>query len=156
MIHFYGRERAERLARAYSANQPRLLSSHSLVVTETASGEIAGAANVYGYDVLAAQASGQPIALVNPNPTVIELFCASIAQAAPHPNAARLFVRWWLSRPTQLWFRDELKRLSARKDVQNDSRLLNANVRYVFSNPADSANAADLVRTFNTIFNVPG
>jgi hypothetical protein len=82
---------------------------------------------------------------------VIELLCVSIAKAAPHPNAVRLFERWFLSRPTQLWVRDELKRISARKDVKNNPLLLDPKVHYVISNPADSANAASVVRPGMTV-----
>lgn len=156
MQTFFGKNRAEALIRAYAANQPRLIASHSLAVNQTTAGELVGDVNAYGYDVLAAQRAGQPIELVNPNPTVIELFCVGIVKAAPHPNAARLFVRWLLSRPTQQWVRDVLQRISARKDIRNNPLLLNPKVRYVISNPADSITGADVVPTFNAAFGVSG
>jgi len=154
MQRFYGEKRGIALARAYAANAARMISSHSLSVSLTASGELAAAANAYGYDALQSKENGQPVVLVNPNPTVIELHCVSIAAAAPHPNAARLLERWWLSRRTQVWARDELHRISSRKDVKNDPRLLDPKVHYVISNPADSVNAAEEIRTFNAIFNI--
>lgn len=79
----------------------------------------------------------------------------AILKTAPHPNAARLFERWFLSRDTQGWVRSELHRISARKDVTNDPRLLDRRVRYVISNPDDSPNAAALVKAFKAIFNLP-
>jgi iron(III) transport system substrate-binding protein len=156
MRKFFGAERGTALARAYAANAPRMIPSHSLSVDLTAAGELAAAANAYGYDALESKQKGQPVDFVNPDPTVIELHCISIAAQAPHPNAARLLERWWLSRPTQLWVRDGLHRISARKDVQNDPRLLDPKARYVIVDPADSANAGDAVRTFNAIFSIAG
>jgi hypothetical protein len=63
--------------------------------------------------------------------------------------------RWWLSRDTQQWFRQTLHRATARKDIQNDPRLLDPKVRYLISNPADSVNAPEQIRDFNEAFNRP-
>jgi iron(III) transport system substrate-binding protein len=156
MKRFFGRDRALALARAYGANQPRLVQSHSQAVNLLLSGEVAAAANAYAYDLLLQRDRGLPVDFVNPVPTVLELGCVAILKSAPHPNAARLMVRWWLSRDTQQWFRQALHRATARKDIQNDPRLLDPKVRYLISNPADSVNAAEQIRDFNEAFNRPG
>jgi iron(III) transport system substrate-binding protein len=72
MKHFYGRDRALALARAYGANQPRLVGSHSQAVSLLLSGEVAAAANAYAYDLLLQKDRGLPIDFVNPVPTVLE------------------------------------------------------------------------------------
>jgi iron(III) transport system substrate-binding protein len=156
MKRFYGSERALALARGYAANQPHFVQSHSQAVALLISGETAAAANAYAYDLLLQRDRGLPIDFVNPVPTVLELGCVEILKSPPHPNAARLMVRWWLSRDTQLWFRQALHRATARKDIQNDPRLLDPKVRYLISNPAESVNAADTIREFREIFNLPG
>jgi iron(III) transport system substrate-binding protein len=156
LTKFYGKDRADGLVRNYAANQPQLTSSHTLAVNSVVTGELPAAANVYGYYVLDQKESGKPVDFINPTPTIVEVQCIGILKTAPHPNAARLFVRWYLSRDTQSWIKDQLHRISARKDVRNDPRLLDPKVRYVFSNPDDSPNAANVVKAFKTLFNIPG
>ena len=153
---FFGKAHADAIVRNYAANQPPLISSHTLAVNSVATGELPAAANVYGYYVLEQKELGRPVDFVNPTPTVMEEESLAILKTAPHPNAARLFARWFLSRDTQTWVRQTLHRISARKDVQNDVRLLDPHVRYVISNPDDSPNAANLVKAFKTAFNIPG
>ncbi|HEY3885837.1 MAG TPA: extracellular solute-binding protein [Vicinamibacterales bacterium] len=153
---FYGRDRALDLARSYAANQPHFVQSHSQGVSMVVSGEAAGTANAYAYDLLLQRDHGLPIDFINPVPTILELGCVELLKSPPHPNAARLMERWWLSRDTQLWFRQALHRATARKDIQNDPRLLDPKVRYLISNPAEGAAAAETVREFREIFNLPG
>jgi iron(III) transport system substrate-binding protein len=156
MKRFYGRDRALDLARSYAANQPHFVQSHSQAVSILVSGEVAGAANAYAYDLLLQRDRGLPVDFVNPVPTVLELGCVELLKSPPHPNAARLMERWWLSRDTQLWFRQALHRATARKDIQNDPRLLDPKVRYLISNSTDSGAAAETVREFREVFNLPG
>jgi iron(III) transport system substrate-binding protein len=152
---FLGKSHADAIVRGYAANQPQLTSSHTLAVNSVGTGEFTAAANVYGYYALEQKDLGRSIDFVNPTPTVMEVQSIGIIKTAPHPNAARLFARWMLSRDTQQWIRRDLHRISARKDVKNDPRLLDPRVRYVISNPEDSPNAANLVKAFKTIFNLP-
>jgi iron(III) transport system substrate-binding protein len=155
MGRFFGQERADNLMRSYAANAPRLQPSHQILVNLTASGEVLAAPNAFSITCLRAQATGLPVALVNPVPTVIELGTAGVLRAAPHPNAARLFERWLLSRETSQWAVDTLYETSPRKDVKNDPRILNPHVRYAISDMSDldAVNAA--IKAFNAIFNIP-
>ena len=98
---------------------------------------------------------GAPVDFVNPVPTVLELATIQVVRNPPHPNAARLLARWIESRDTQQWIRTALHRASARKDVKNDPRLLDPHARYVISNPADSLNAPEIIRSYNAIFGRP-
>jgi len=152
---FYGKERTDALFRALAGNAPRLISNHTLATNLVIAGEIPAAANIYAYAALDASDQGRPVVLVNPTPTVIELGCIGLVRNAPHPNAARLFDRWLLARSTQQWIRGELHRISMRKDVQNDRRLLDPNVRYVIANPANSSHARSDIGDFKAIFGIP-
>ena len=93
---------------------------------------------------------------VNPDPTVIEPLAVAVLAAAPHPNAARLFYRWMLTRDTQQWIVAELNRISARKDVKNNPVVWGPQIRFIVSNPADSVHYQDYVHDFNAIFGVGG
>jgi len=153
---FYGRARNDQLMRALAANQPRLIESHTLGLTLIASGEVLGMAAAYGPDALIAKRKGLAVDFVNPTPTVMELDAFSILKDAPHPNAARLLLRWWLARDTQQWWTDNFISPSARKDVRSDRTLLDPHGRYVTTDPADSADYNADVRDFRTIFNIVG
>jgi len=152
---YYGQDRADGLMRAYAANKPHLLSSKQIGIQFIEAGDILAAPNMYGYDGLLEKRKGAPIDFVNPTPTFIELYPVAIMKDAPHPSAARLMVRWWLSLPTQEWQKEALGRLSPRKDAKNDPELLNGKVRYVVNNPTDSIYYNDDARAFNAIFDIP-
>jgi len=155
MKRFYGADRADALMRAYAANAPRMQGAHQIGVDLTATGEVLAVANAFGYTCLTAKAKGQPIELVNPVPTVIELGTIGVLKTAPHPNAARLFERWMLSRETEQWAADTLGESVPRKDVKNDPRILNPHVRYLISDMSDiDAINAD-IKAFNAIYNIP-
>jgi iron(III) transport system substrate-binding protein len=149
-----GASAADRLLRGFAANGARLTSSHNLTDQQAAAGEYAVALASHAHDILRLKKLGQPLELVNAAPTVAELVPISILKEAPHPNAARLFERWVLSRDTQQWIVSALERISARKDVQNDAVLWNAKMRIVISQPPNSADLSADIRTFNAIFGV--
>jgi iron(III) transport system substrate-binding protein len=155
MKRFYGAQRAVALMRAYAANQPRITSSHQLGITLVSAGDVLAAANVYGYACLQVKDQGGPIELVNPNPTVIEVGTAGVLKAAPHPNAARLFQRWLLSRQTQRWALATLGQTPSRKDVKNDPRVMNPRVRYLISDTSDLDVLNADIKEFNVLFNIP-
>lgn len=152
----YGQAKADALMRAIAANQPRMLGSKQLGITMIEAGDIWVAPNEYGYNALFEQRKGLPIDFVNPVPTVIEPYIVSVMKNAPHPNAARLMIRWWLSRETQQWAKDELGRISARKDVRNDPRLMGPDVKFLVSDPSGSPYYAEFVKAFNEFFSIPG
>jgi iron(III) transport system substrate-binding protein len=145
---------ADRLMQALAANAPVMVATHQLALTMTAAGEYAAAMNVYGYDVARLQKLGQPIALVNAPPTIGEINAVAIVKSAPHPNAARLFERWLLSRDTQAFVVASLGRISGRKDVRSDPAIWNPKMRIVITNPADSVGYADDVKAFETVFGI--
>lgn len=155
MKRFYGAARADNLMRSYAANAPRLQPSHQVGVDLAATGEVMAAVNAFGYVCLIAKDKGQPIELINPVPTVMELGTVGVLRAAPHPNAARLFERWLLARETEPWAVDTLRETVARKDVKNDPRILNPGVRYLISDMSDlDAIDAD-IKAFNAIYDIP-
>jgi iron(III) transport system substrate-binding protein len=155
MQTFFGKDYAVATARAFAANQPQLLASHTQLVTQLVDGEIAATADAYGYDVLLQKDHGAPVDFVNPDPTVLELATIQVVKNPPHPNAARLMARWIESRDTQAWIRATMHRVTARKDIQNDPRLLDPKIRYVISDPSDSVHAPDVIRAYNEIFGRP-
>ena len=155
MKRFYGAARADNLMRGYAANAPRLESSHQIGVDLAATGEVLAAVNAFGYTCLIAKDKGQPIELVNPVPTVIELGTVGVLRSAPHPNAARLFERWLLARETEQWAVDTLGETVARKDVKSDPRILNPHVRYLISDMTDLDAVNADIKAFNALYDIP-
>lgn len=158
MKRFYGDRRATEFMKALAANAPRMLNTHVVGVTMVETGDLAAAPNVYAYQAEQERRKGGSIAIVNPDPTVVELHCVAIVKNAPHPNAARLLERWMLSTETQEWVASlsGLGRIAARKDIKNDPMIWNEKVKYVVSDPATSVDYAQDVAAFNAIFGIPG
>jgi iron(III) transport system substrate-binding protein len=154
MKKYFGASYGDRLFAALAANAPVMVSTHQLALTMTAAGEYAAALNVYGYDVDRLAHQGQPIALVNAEPTVGEINAIAIVKSAPHPNAARLFERWLLSRDAQAFVVSALGRVSGRKDVKSNPTIWNPKMRIVITNPSDSGNYTDFVHAFNATFGI--
>lgn len=154
----YGEDGGNKLMKSLAANQPRMLNTHVVGISMVESGDLAGAPNVYAYQADQERRKGAQIAIVNPDPTVVELHCVAIVKNAPHPNAARLLERWMLSRETQNWIASlsGLGRIAARKDAVNDPAIWNDRVKYVISDPASSVNYAQDAAAFNAIFGIPG
>jgi iron(III) transport system substrate-binding protein len=154
----YGEDGGDKLMKALAANQPRMLNTHAVGITMVESGDLAGVPNIYAYQAEQERRKGAAIAIVNPDPTVVELHCVGIVKNAPHPNAARLLERWMLSKDTQDWIAslNGLGRIAARKDADDDPVIWNAKVKYVISDPSASTNYAQDAAAFDAIFGIPG
>ncbi|HYZ15762.1 MAG TPA: extracellular solute-binding protein [Candidatus Acidoferrum sp.] len=156
MCRALGKDKGDALMRAYTANGVQMINSHQLAENMVEAGEYTAALNTYGYDIARDAANKVSVALVNPDPTIVEIHAIAIVNKAPHPTAARLFERWLLSRETQSWIAASLGRISPRKDVKNNPAIWNPHIRFLISNPADSVNYAEDARSFNQIFGVAG
>jgi iron(III) transport system substrate-binding protein len=101
-----------------AAQKPRISRSAEEVTDGLLNGTILVAGEMAGYAMLGAREDGKPIVGVFPKEGVPFIpGPVAILARAPHPNAARLFVDYALSREGQTLFRDLGKAHSARKDV---------------------------------------
>jgi ABC-type Fe3+ transport system substrate-binding protein len=82
----------------YMANQPNFIQGHLGVVRSIASGE-----NLITFDTIASISTDQKnlglvqaVAFPQSDPLPIWPFTAAIFKSAPHPNAAKLFLTWYL------------------------------------------------------------
>jgi len=87
----------------YMANQPNFIQGHLGVVRSIASGE-----NLVTFDTIATISMDQKnlglvqaVAFPQSDPLPIWPFTAAIFKSAPHPNAAKLFLSWYLSPEAQ-------------------------------------------------------
>jgi ABC-type Fe3+ transport system substrate-binding protein len=87
----------------YMANQPNFIQGHLGVARSIASGE-----NLVTFDTIASISMdqknlglAQAVAFPQSDPLPIWPFTAAIFKSAPHPNAAKLFLSWYLSPKVQ-------------------------------------------------------
>jgi iron(III) transport system substrate-binding protein len=76
------------------------------VLDEVIAGEYAIALQIFDNHAVISAAQGAPVAWIPMNPAMVILSVFSVTEGAPHPNAARLFVDYLVSRDGQKLFRD--------------------------------------------------
>lgn len=119
-----GQSQAQSLLKGLGANNPKLVTSHTLATTQVEAGEPLATATAYGYKV-ASEEKKDPgkIAFVNTNPLPASLTLVDIAKNAPHPAAAELFEDWLVSQQGQQAVVAETDHTSLRSDVTNNSKV---------------------------------
>jgi iron(III) transport system substrate-binding protein len=124
-----GHDKALNLIKALGANQPKLVSSHTLALTQVEAGEPAATATAYGYKS-ASEKRKNPTALefVNTSPLPTSFTPIDVVKNAPHMAAAELFTDWMVSQPGQQAVIDTTNHTSLRTDVHNDPTVWNPSV----------------------------
>ena len=99
----------------YMNNGPAFVEGHAGVVQAIAAGDKYVSFDCSTHMVAEPQAKGAPIAVAFSlaDPTPVFFNSTGILAAAPHPNAAKLFTAWYLSRERQI----KTANWSARRDV---------------------------------------
>ena len=94
---------------------------------------------------------GAPIDWLPLEPAVTQVNPAMIGSKAPHPNAARLFYDYILSKEGQEELRS-YQRIPVRKDVEPDPPRLFRGFKYVIENPEDYKDFDSTVKQYLEIF----
>ena len=94
---------------------------------------------------------GAPIDWVPLEPTVVQVNPVMIAAKAPHPNAARLFVDFILSKEGAEMLRG-FQRIPVRQDVEPDPPRLFRGYKRVLEHPEGYKNFEDTVKLYLDIF----
>ena len=93
---------------------------------------------------------GAPIEWVPLEPVVVIVNTVSIAQRAPHPAAARLFIDFLLSKPAQVKLR-EMSRIPSRSDVDADPPRLIKGFKKVVQD-IENENMSESIKLFQQTF----
>lgn len=120
---FYGlrllqKEYGEDFVRQFAAMKPKLFTTSN--TNETERGEI--------YAYIGTGVSGQnldnkdPVELVCPAPGCVQSFLAPATLKGPHPNAARVWAEFWLTKEGQTYLRDRYYTID-RTDIQVPANL---------------------------------
>ena len=154
LIQILGKERGLDYMRRLASQTLQMRKGHTLLAQLVAAGEMALAVVVYSNRVERMRMSGAPIDWVRfKGPTITAINAISIPEKALHPNAAKLFVDFVLSREGQNLLRG-LRRIPARPDVLPDPPSLTKGLNLYAARPEGMIeNYNDTVARFDEIFN---
>ena len=97
LLKLKGRLFMERLA----AQKPIPENGNTLVLQLLAAGEFPITAGVYEYSVEDMKTKGAPVDWIGLEPVIIYTVAVSLPSRPPHPNSAKLFIEWLLSKEGQ-------------------------------------------------------
>jgi iron(III) transport system substrate-binding protein len=138
----WGAEKAQKFLQGLRAQETRLVQGRSLLTNLLSGGEVAILVNNFLQNVIEAKRSSSPVEFVALDPVISAAGLVGINKAAPHPNAARLFIDFVLSKEGQELI-VKTDRSSVRKDVTGNPLDLIKNVRVV---PSDLSLGKDYIR----------
>lgn len=153
-LQLMGRDKGLDFMRKFAAQNLQMRKGHTLLAQLVAAGESAIATVVYSNRVERMKATGAPIEWVRfKGPTITAINAIAIPDKAPHPNTARLFVDFALSREGQNILRSH-RRVPARPDVLPDPPSLIKGLNLYPARPEGMIeNYNDTVARFDEIFN---
>src|SRR5262245_48359 len=148
----WGRERAQKYMRALAKQGIQWRKGHTLIAQLMAAGEFPLGV-VYAHRIEEMKQRGAPVEWVNTvNPVVATLNAAGMSPKPPHPNAARLFIDFLLSKPAQQHLRT-LRRIPARSDVEPLSpRMKQSKLKITIAPRESSEQYREAIKEFREIF----
>ncbi|MBM2805716.1 MAG: Extracellular solute-binding protein [Deltaproteobacteria bacterium] len=154
VLQIMGRDKGLEFMKKFAAQNLQMRKGHTLLAQLVAAGESAIATVVYSNRVERMKATGAPIEWVRfKGPTITVINAISIPDKAPHPNAARLFVNFALSKEGQGLLRAQ-RRVPGRPDVSPDPPSLTQGLKLYPARPEGMIeNYNDTVARFDEIFN---
>jgi iron(III) transport system substrate-binding protein len=154
LLQIMGKEKGFDYMKKLAGQSLQMRKGHTLLAQLVAAGETALAVVVYSNRVERMKNSGAPIDWVRfKGPTITVINAISIPEKAPHPNAAKLFVDFVLSRAGQNLLRG-LRRIPARPDVLPDPPSLTRGLNLYAARPEGMVESYnETVARFDEIFN---
>ena len=151
MLKVMGREKGMSFMRRLGAQGVDLRNSFTLGVQGVASGEIPLGMNLYGTHTEEFKKKGAPVDWVPMEFVLTTVEPLAVSSRAPHPNAARLFVDFLLSKEAQTIMRDR-SRISSRPDVPPDPPELTKGLKLIPTDLSLADQANELAKEFRAIF----
>jgi iron(III) transport system substrate-binding protein len=146
----WGREKALDYFKKLAALDPVLKRGNTERVQLTVAGEYP-LIIAYNQTIQRMTSRGAPIDWIPLEPAVTQVNPVLVAAKAPHPNAARLFYDYILSKEGQEQLRG-YQRIPVRKDVEPDPPRLFRGFKYVIENPEDYKDFDATVKQYLDIF----
>lgn len=101
MMQYYGEAKTMELLKMLAGQDIQFRTGHSTIQTLLAAGERAAVVVAFANGVDRLRKDGAPIEWIAPDPVIGLTFGTAVVKDAPHPNAARLFSDFLLSREGQ-------------------------------------------------------
>ena len=153
MLRVMGREQGLNFLRRLAAQGVVLRNGATLAIQGIASGEIPMGMNLYGTRAEEFKKKGAPINWIPMEFVLATLEPLSVAARAPHPNAARLFLDFLLSKEAQVLMR-ERNRIPSRPDVPPDPPELTRGLRLIGTDLSLADESEQLAKEFYAIFRI--
>jgi iron(III) transport system substrate-binding protein len=148
----WGKEKTLKYMRALAKQSIEWRKGHTLITQMMAAGEFP-LSIVYAHRTEGMKQKGAPVEWVSTvNPIVVTLNSAGLSPKPSHPNVARLFIDFILSKRAQLRIRS-LNRIPARADVEPLSpRMEQSKLKLKTTPPETSAEFKETIREFREVF----
>jgi iron(III) transport system substrate-binding protein len=138
----WGAEKAQKFLEGLRAQDVRLVQGRSLLTNLLSGGEVAILVNNFLQNAIETKRKGSPVEILALDPVISAAGLVGINKLAPHPNAAKLFIDFVLSKEGQELI-VKTDRSSVRKDVTGNPLDMIKNVRVV---PSDLTLGKDYIR----------
>jgi iron(III) transport system substrate-binding protein len=146
----WGREKAVAYFKRLAAQEPVLKRGNTERVQLTLAGEYP-LIIAYNQTIQRMTSRGAPIDWLPLEPAITQVNPIMLAAKAPHPNAARLFYDFVISKEGQEMLRG-FQRIPVRKDVEPDPARLFRGFKYVVESPEDYKDFDATVKQYLEIF----
>jgi iron(III) transport system substrate-binding protein len=152
MVKIMGEEKGLSLMRRLAGQNLMLREGNSLIVQLLLAGEgfFSLASNVDGVEEL--KAKGAPVDWLGLEPTISRLHPIALARTASHPNAAKLYIDFVLSREGQEIITKEFIGISDRPDVKKVFSRAGLKLYYADLSLADRYD--EVTKRFDTVFKI--
>jgi iron(III) transport system substrate-binding protein len=147
VLKLKGRAFMEKLA----AQNPKIQPGNELVLNLLAAGEFPVAAGVYEYSIEDMKTKGAPVDWIGLEPVIIYTVALSLPSQPPHPNSAKLFIEWLLSREGQTVI-NQYGRVPIREDVESKYGKLLRQHKLLMTDIDLGQREAEVNETFRKLF----
>jgi iron(III) transport system substrate-binding protein len=151
MLKVMGREKGLDFMRRLAAQGVVLKNSYSLAIQAIASDEVSLGINLYGTRTEEFKKKGAPVDWISLEFTLASLEPLAVGAKAPHPNSARLFVDFLLSKEAQSLMRERF-RIPSRPDVPPDPPELTKGLKLIPTDLSLAEQSKQLAEEFRQTF----
>jgi len=151
MLKIMGRQKGSEFMRRLAGQGVSLKNSYSLAIQAVASDEVPLGLNLYGTRTEEFKKKGAPVDWLPLEFTIASLEPLAVGAKAPHPNAARLFVDFLLSREAQSLMRERF-RIPSRPDVLPDPPELTKGLKLIPTDLSLAEQSKQLAEEFRQTF----
>lgn len=150
LIRAWGREKAVSYFKKLAAQDPVLMRGNTNRVQLTVAGEYSLIV-AYAPTIQRETSRGAPIDWVPLEPVAVQVNPMMLAAKAPHPNAAKLFIDFLLSKEGQKMLVG-FRRIPIRPDVNPDPPRLFKGYKRIVEHPEEYKNFSETVKLYQEIF----